>query len=256
MLLQTEPLFVAAGAASILAFRKRRAYSCGFLLGLLTLKPQLVVCAFLVLLVTREWRTLGAAVATGVALYAASLILLPSGCASMWLSSATADAQLSGIGVPTAIISLTGSALAGKAATLVCLAIVTVIFWTQRRQPLERLLVVALAASPLVSPHAPGYTLFIAVPLFAFLSVRYAWVVLAASFALSSADLLGIIGGDRYGLVVPVVAVVVVALCSVVLLRSDDESTQRLGTTSGHQPDNAGHQSLPPAAGWEPCASC
>jgi hypothetical protein len=143
----------------------RRPILCGVLVGVLSLKPQLALMAWVALAASRQWRTLGSAVATGGVLVLASVAVLGVDIWRAWgdlviggghyqswinvgrLNGISVYACVSWLGAPAAVAS------AAQAAVTVGAAGVT--YWVYRQTAATPLrLAVLLAATILAAPHA------------------------------------------------------------------------------------------------------
>jgi alpha-1,2-mannosyltransferase len=138
----------------------------GFLLGVLTVKPQFWLLVPVALLAAREWRALGWSVLAGLMLAVASALVLGLGPWREWLNLAlgsyatpdakwieygrmwgvSVDACLASIGLPAALAN-TGQMLA----ILVAGALTYAVF--SRDEAADRKLAVLLAATVLAAPH-------------------------------------------------------------------------------------------------------
>ena len=139
---------------------------CGVLVGFLSLKPQLALMAWVALLAGRQWRTIGAAVATGCILVLASgavlgidiwrawseLILGGSGVYHSWLDVG----RMNGISVFACVSWLGASAAVASAVqAIVTIGAAATIYWVYRQPHAGGLRLAALlAATILAAPHA------------------------------------------------------------------------------------------------------
>lgn len=155
-----------AGAALV----HDRPVVAGVLFGLATVKPQFGLLLPLVLLVTREWRVIGAALATAAAL--ASAVAFGASTWSAWLaaSSRAQEAMAAGamgyakMTTPFAALKLLGAptllAYAGQGlVTLTVAALLVRVAWGKRWS--TGLAAATLAAAPLATPFALDYDLVI-----------------------------------------------------------------------------------------------
>lgn len=144
----------------------RRPISCGAAVGVLSLKPQLSLMAWVALATAQQWRALGAAVATGGVLVLASVAVIGveiwrawgdlvtggSGLYESWvnvgrLNGISVYASASWLGAPTAIANV------AQAAAMVTAAGVTYCVYRQSAAT-EMRLATLLATTILAAPHA------------------------------------------------------------------------------------------------------
>ena len=174
-LLQPEPLLLCLAALAVVALARDRDKSAGVLLGFVALKPQLVWPAILALLILRRWSAVGAGALTALTLWAVSLAVLPKGCVTLWLSSATAPFVLTqGDGIPSIVGQLTGSKILELGAELISAGVVWILLNALRKRGYDvgALLGVAFAAAIVFSLHAMDYDLVFVAPLAAWLYRR------------------------------------------------------------------------------------
>ncbi len=203
----------------------------GICFGLATIKPQFGVLVPLVLLLTGEWRVIGAAAATAVLLGAVSALAFgPQTWAEWWAISHAAQAAMNEGSVgfakmqsPFAAALLLGAplALAYAVQGLVTVAVVVSLGWASWRRRYDlRLASAMLAGAPLTTPFVLDYDLvllgFPLIALAAFAPFRpwekaaLAVTFVAAAFARPLAVNLGI----------PIMPLVLIAFFIVVLRRA------------------------------------
>ncbi|MGD1053631.1 MAG: glycosyltransferase 87 family protein [Candidatus Dormibacteria bacterium] len=194
-LLQPEAVLLCMAAVALLALARHRDKSAGILLGCIALKPQLLWPAILLLLILRRWSAVGAAGLTALTLWAVSLIVLPKGCAALWVSSIGAPYVLKlGDGLPSLVGQLSGSRLLELGAELLGAAIVWFLLSAlhKRGYGMSTLLGVAFAASIVFSLHTEDYDLVFLAPLAAAL-YRHAyarpWSLMLFGVLMSAASL-------------------------------------------------------------------
>ena len=166
-----QTAFLVAGLLGLGAWLvPARPILAGVLLGLATIKPQFGVLVPLALLLTREWKVLGAAAATALALAAFAALAFGLGLWSDWLAaSARAQAAMEAGAVPFgkmvspfAAARLLGApvGLAYAVQGAVALAVAAALAALCRRRVWSSALAAAmLAGAPLVTPFALDYDL-------------------------------------------------------------------------------------------------
>ncbi|HXC27999.1 MAG TPA: glycosyltransferase family 87 protein [Stellaceae bacterium] len=158
--------YTAALMLAAFATASERSLLCGVLVGVLSLKPQLALMAWVALLAGRQWRSIGAAVATGCVLALASaavlgldiwrawfdLVLGGSGVYRSWLDVG----RLNGISVFACASWLGAPAtLASAVQALATIGAAIAVYWIYRRPDTGGLRLAALlAATILAAPHA------------------------------------------------------------------------------------------------------
>jgi hypothetical protein len=162
--------FTAALLVGALSCWDERPLLAGFLLGVLTIKPQLALLVPLVLVLTRRWRVLAAMAATAAALCAASALIWGPGIWRDYLAFTlpfqsmvmTQGPVLMQAMMPTPYMNARLLGLSADAAMLVQVPVsalaLAAVAWTYRRRR-DPLLSAAmlLAAALLFTPYAFGY---------------------------------------------------------------------------------------------------
>jgi Glycosyltransferase family 87 len=230
-LLQTEPLLLLVASLAILALSRGHDRAGGVLLGLLTVKPQLVWPALLVLLLTRRRSALVGAGVTAIVVYGVSFATLPAGCAATWLSSATASSQLFGIGLPSVVAATTGSRLLALCTELVGVFAVGLLLRSLyvRGNDVAALLSVGFASAIVVSLHAPTYDLLFFAPLGAELCRRFpqtSWVLVLFGVAVSVARLADVAFGGGWVVTMTQVVALLGFLAALVMIGRAREAEQ------------------------------
>ena len=177
LLAPTTTVTIMAGQAGFLVafllvgglrLRTRRPWLAGFLFGLLTCKPQFGLMVPVVLLATRDWRTMTATCSTVAALAFGTTMLLGPAIWVDWLTSLpryqawfetltvrhfepTVTMNLQLLGVPHRVASAAQAGVAVAAAAWV--------WWACRRFAPALAVPVALLATCLATPHALVYDL-------------------------------------------------------------------------------------------------
>jgi len=157
----TTALMLGAFAAAA-----ERPLLCGVFVGVLSLKPQLALMAWVALIASRQWRSIGAAIATGCVLALASVAVLGGDIWRAWFDlvfgigdgnqSWTHVGRLNGISV-YACASWLGApgTLANLVQAVATIAAGGTVYWVYRRPNAGVLRLAALlAATILAAPHA------------------------------------------------------------------------------------------------------
>ncbi len=193
-LIQSEPLLMLASVLAILLIRRDADLVGGLLLGLLTIKPQVVWGVVLALLVIRRWRAVVGVGVTSLVVYALSLAVLPSGCTRTWLSSASAIHELSlGVGLPSSLVRIVSDSKVALGTEVIGLVIGAYAIWRLRhRLRVDELLSAAFAISLIVAIHSPVYDLVFMAPLGAMVARRRPVAAIAFGYAASVAALVDV----------------------------------------------------------------
>jgi hypothetical protein len=174
-------LFLAALVAGGLILLDRRPWLAGIVLGIATVKPQMVLLLVPGLLLGRYWKTVGAVAATFLLLVVLSFLAFGTATWAGFLSNV-----LGGVDIlehvrplermPSVLVAASLAGLSRSSATalqvLVGLLMLVAVGWTWiRRLPLAIRGSALLFASPLVTPYSFDYDL-------AVLTVAFAWLAL------------------------------------------------------------------------------
>ena len=140
--------------------------AAGALIGMLSIKPQFSLMAWVALAAARQWRALGSAAAAAILLVLASLAVVGFEAWRAWLDLMLggnalygdwiASGRLNGISV-YACVSWLGapSAIANLAQAAAVVAAAAIVFWVHRQAaPAALQLATLLAATLLAAPHA------------------------------------------------------------------------------------------------------
>jgi Glycosyltransferase family 87 len=240
-LAQNDAALLLATIGGLALLQQGREAGAGVLLGLAAVKPQLMFLALLALLMHRRWRTAGASALTFAAVMGAGVLMVGPSCGAQWLHSATQAGELQiGIGLPSTLARLTGSAAVAEA-TFACLAVGAVAFLWRVRNRLDThlLLAIAIALAVVIGVHTLAYDVLLLVPIALVVARRRPRAVLAATWGLTLAqavDSAFVFGRDhslapvRATEVVPAVAVL---LAVVVLLRNRNAPDRFVRTRVG-----------------------
>jgi hypothetical protein len=141
----------------------------GIAFGLLTLKPQLGVLIPVFLLARGDWRAIGAAAGTGLALVALSCVLFPPALWPEWaltLPAYQADYFSAGgrlnlniiVTIAANLVTLgAGAKIACAAQTLSSFAVIIAVFFAARRAPYHLAVAALFTGIFLTAPHAYAY---------------------------------------------------------------------------------------------------
>jgi hypothetical protein len=147
----------------------RRPVLAGIAFGLLTLKPQLGVLIPVFLLARGDWRAIGAAAATALALVVLSCVAFPPALWPEWaqtLPAYQADYFAAGgtlnlniiVTIAANLVTLgAGVKLAWAAQTLSSLGVIIAVFFTARRAPYHLAVAALFTGIFLTAPHAYAY---------------------------------------------------------------------------------------------------
>jgi alpha-1,2-mannosyltransferase len=148
---------------------RERPLTAGFLLGIVTYKPQLWLMVPVALIAARQWRVLAAAAASALGLAAASagmfgieawrswldLMIVPNDLFQRWVVAG----RLNGQSVYACAIWLgTSPAVANLAQVSAAILAIAAVYWSFRHRLAHDLqLAILLAATVLAAPHVIGY---------------------------------------------------------------------------------------------------
>lgn len=160
-------------AAGFLLLKREHPWWAGVVLGGLWYKPQFAIPAIGLVLVLRHWRTAAAALATGVAFWAANALVFGTGWVVDWLEGVVQVTDQGNIGFSTNItvspvewVRWTVEGNTGLGLSLLLAAVIglaAILVGTRHPAP-EDLFPLASAALVLTAPHALVYELALLVP--------------------------------------------------------------------------------------------
>jgi len=174
-------VFLAALLGGGLVLLDRRPWLAGFLLGIATVKPQLILLVAPCLLVGRHWRALGGLTVTLAGLVVVSLAVFGGAAWEGWLNNVVGAVdilvqvgpleKMQSVLVAASLAGLDrGAAMALQAAVAALMLVVVGWLW-YKRFPIEIRGSALLLAAPLATPYSFDYDL-------AVLTVALAWMAL------------------------------------------------------------------------------
>ena len=188
-LAQNDALLLLVLLCGLELLRRGRDIGAGALLGVVALKPQLLFLVLLMLVFQRRWRIVTAACGSAAVLWSVGVAMIGSSCAVTYLHSASALDELQiGIGLPTALAQLTGTAFPAEILFAgLCLGAAGIL-WRLRDIELELAISVALGCALVIGLHTLWYdTLFLA-PLGIRFSRRFPLAVIGAGWLFTTAQ--------------------------------------------------------------------